>query len=72
MMNLYIAVLLLYNFVSLSIYLDNNATTPLEDEVIDEITKAMKDGWGNPSSAHQVGMFLILRIVLVQNDISTK
>ncbi|ESO08113.1 hypothetical protein HELRODRAFT_98239 [Helobdella robusta] len=38
------------------VYLDNNATTPLDDEVLDEITYALKYGWGNPSSSYQNGV----------------
>ncbi|MBI2281690.1 MAG: cysteine desulfurase [Bacteroidetes bacterium] len=37
------------------IYLDNAATTPLDPEVIDVMTKAMKNTYGNPSSVHAVG-----------------
>ncbi|XP_052778223.1 selenocysteine lyase-like isoform X1 [Mya arenaria] len=37
------------------IYLDYNATTPLESEVITTITEALTDAWGNPSSSHNTG-----------------
>ena len=37
------------------IYLDNNATTPLDPEVLEAIYSALKDDWGNPSSAHETG-----------------
>ncbi|MFC2109418.1 cysteine desulfurase family protein [Bacteroidota bacterium] len=37
------------------IYLDNAATTPMFDEVIDEISNSMKTIYGNPSSTHQFG-----------------
>lgn len=37
------------------IYLDHNATTPIREEVIDVITKAQRDYWGNPSSVHYAG-----------------
>jgi cysteine desulfurase len=36
-------------------YLDNNATTPPAPEVIDAMTLALRDTWGNPSSAHRFG-----------------
>ncbi|KAL5014410.1 hypothetical protein ScPMuIL_008680 [Solemya velum] len=39
-----------------SICLDYNATTPLEDEVIDSINKALREAWGNPSSSHNAGV----------------
>jgi cysteine desulfurase NifS len=37
------------------IYLDNNATTAPAQEVIEAMTFAMKDCYGNPSSIHQQG-----------------
>lgn len=37
------------------IYLDHNATTPLRDEVVDAMARALRDEFGNPSSAHAEG-----------------
>ncbi|XP_043926033.1 selenocysteine lyase isoform X2 [Protopterus annectens] len=37
------------------IYMDYNATTPLEPEVIEAVTEAMKEAWGNPSSTYEPG-----------------
>uniref|UniRef100_A0A7N8XWJ1 Selenocysteine lyase n=1 Tax=Mastacembelus armatus TaxID=205130 RepID=A0A7N8XWJ1_9TELE len=37
------------------IYMDYNATTPLEPEVIQAITEALRDAWGNPSSNYIAG-----------------
>jgi cysteine desulfurase len=37
------------------IYLDHNATTPVRDSVILAMTRALRDGWGNPSSVHAEG-----------------
>lgn len=37
------------------IYLDNAATTPLLDEVLDEMLPYMKENYGNPSSIHKLG-----------------
>ncbi len=37
------------------IYLDNAATTPIRQEVIDEMIKVMQSEYGNPSSTHSVG-----------------
>ena len=37
------------------IYLDNAATTPLLDEVIDAMVVVMKNNFGNPSSTHTLG-----------------
>lgn len=40
---------------SREIYLDNNATTGVLPEVLDAVTTAMRDGYGNPSSVHEAG-----------------
>ena len=37
------------------VYLDNAATTPMYNEVIDEMTTVMKSVYGNPSSTHAIG-----------------
>uniref|UniRef100_A0A8D3EB80 Selenocysteine lyase n=1 Tax=Scophthalmus maximus TaxID=52904 RepID=A0A8D3EB80_SCOMX len=37
------------------IYMDYNATTPLEPEVTEAITEALQQAWGNPSSSYIAG-----------------
>ena len=37
------------------IYLDHNATTPLLPAVLDRMTEALRDEFGNPSSVHHFG-----------------
>jgi len=37
------------------IYFDNAATTPIRQEVIDEMVNVMQSEFGNPSSTHSVG-----------------
>src|SRR5690625_6795913 len=37
------------------IYLDHAATTPMHEEVIEEMTKCMREVYGNPSSTHVFG-----------------
>jgi cysteine desulfurase len=37
------------------IYLDHNATTPLREEVAEAMARALRDLFGNPSSAHAEG-----------------
>ncbi len=37
------------------IYLDHNATTPLREEVVDAMHRALRDLHGNPSSNHAEG-----------------
>ncbi|XP_060007682.1 selenocysteine lyase isoform X3 [Lagenorhynchus albirostris] len=41
--------------VSRKVYMDYNATTPLEPEVIQAMTEAMQEAWGNPSSPYAAG-----------------
>jgi cysteine desulfurase len=37
------------------IYMDNAATTPIDEEVIVEMTKILRNSFGNPSSIHSLG-----------------
>ena len=37
------------------IYLDHNATTPPRPEVVDLVTRVLRDAWGNASSVHAYG-----------------
>src|SRR5580704_13745135 len=37
------------------VYLDWNATTPPLADVVDAMTRAARDAWGNPSSVHATG-----------------
>lgn len=37
------------------VYLDNAATTPLDDRVIEAMTQIMKSTYGNPSASHSLG-----------------
>jgi cysteine desulfurase len=37
------------------IYLDNNATTRIDDRVFEAMLPWLREGYGNPSSAHQLG-----------------
>lgn len=39
----------------MAIYLDNNATTPLDPQVLETMTAVLRDAWGNPSSLHAFG-----------------
>ncbi|WDV44463.1 cysteine desulfurase family protein [Clostridiaceae bacterium M8S5] len=39
----------------MNVYLDNSATTRVREEVIKEITKVLKESYGNPSSLHRMG-----------------
>lgn len=37
------------------IYMDYNATTPLEAEVVQTVSEALQEAWGNPSSSYPAG-----------------
>lgn len=37
------------------VYLDNAATTPVREEVLEVIHQALKDNYGNPSSTYEIG-----------------
>ncbi len=37
------------------IYLDYNATTPVDPRVAEAVAGTLRDGWGNPSSGHRAG-----------------
>ena len=37
------------------VYLDHNATTPVRDEVVDLMTRVLRERYGNPSSVHAEG-----------------
>ena len=37
------------------IYLDNNSTTQPAPEVVDAMTRVLREDWGNPSSVHRFG-----------------
>lgn len=50
------------------LYLDYNATTPLEPEVLESINAALKDAWGNPSSAHDAGTTIDVNNIVVLSD----
>ncbi|MBI4445498.1 MAG: cysteine desulfurase NifS [Acidobacteria bacterium] len=39
----------------MQVYLDNNATTPLDPEVVEEMLKHFRDDFGNASSIHSYG-----------------
>ncbi|XP_053895073.1 selenocysteine lyase isoform X7 [Malaclemys terrapin pileata] len=41
--------------VESKVYMDYNATTPMAPEVIQTVTEAMHEAWGNPSSSYTAG-----------------
>ena len=41
-----------------TVYLDYNATTPLDPSVLEAITSTLRDSWGNPSSSYPAGKLI--------------
>ena len=52
------------------IYLDNAATTPLSEEVIDAMVSVLKNNYGNPSSTHSLGQEAKILIENVRRDVA--
>lgn len=52
------------------IYLDNAATTPLAEEVIDAMVQVMKVNYGNPSSTHSFGQDAKILIENVRREVA--
>ena len=52
------------------IYLDNAATTPLAEEVIDAMVQVMKVNYGNPSSTHSLGQEAKILIENVRREVA--
>lgn len=51
--------------------MDYNATTPLEPEVLQAITEALQDAWGNPSSSYIAGQETIFVMASPCNQTTT-
>ena len=41
--------------IIVEVYLDNAATTKMDDRVLEEMLPYLKDNYGNPSSAYKIG-----------------
>lgn len=54
----------------MSLYLDNNATTPPDTQVIDVMRCCLEEDWGNPSSAHRAGIAARRRVELARSSFS--
>ncbi|XP_010345551.3 selenocysteine lyase isoform X3 [Saimiri boliviensis] len=48
-----------HNSPERKVYMDYNATTPLEPEVIQAVTEAMWEAWGNPSSPYPAAVTFV-------------
>ncbi len=51
------------------IYLDNNATTRPADEVVDAMTRVLREQWANPSSVHRSGQSVRREIELARSAV---
>ncbi len=52
------------------VYLDNNSTTMPAPEVVEAITTALRDDWGNPSSVHRFGQRARQRVELAREQLA--
>lgn len=52
------------------IYLDNAATTPLSEEVIDAMVSVLRNNYGNPSSTHSLGQEAKILIENVRREVA--
>lgn len=55
----------------ITIYADANATTPMHPLALDAMMEALKESWGNPSSAHQSGRQARLLLERARQQVST-
>lgn len=53
-----------------AVYLDHAATTPMRQEVIDEMLRIMTSVYGNPSSIHQFGRQAEFELVLARDTVA--
>ena len=52
------------------IYLDNSATTKPCKEAVEAITKALTEGWGNPSALYQFGIDAVAALRVARNKVA--
>ena len=52
------------------IYLDHNATTPLDPRVLEAMLPALRDGFGNPSSLHWFGQQARAAVDMAREDVA--
>ncbi len=52
------------------IYLDNAATTPLSEEVIDSMVTVLRESYGNPSSTHSLGQEAKILLENVRREVA--
>ena len=52
------------------VYLDNSATTKPHREVIDEVMECMEHYFGNPSSAHKLGVEAEKKIKIAREKVA--
>jgi len=53
------------------VYLDHNATSPLRDEVIENMIRVMRDHHGNPSSVHEEGRAARVELDCAREQVAT-
>ena len=51
-------------------YLDNSATTRVDDRVVDYIARVMRESYGNPSSLYDLGLKSHLLLEEARKDVA--
>jgi len=58
------------NRKSNTIYCDHSATTPVDQQVIEEMQRVMNEVWGNASSVHQIGRSAKVELEMAREQIA--
>ncbi len=53
----------------IGVYLDNNATTRPDPDVVAAVTEALSEGWANPSSVHRAGQAVRRKVELAREEV---
>lgn len=68
----YVIAIIVAGDETLEAYLDNSATTPLCEEAIAAMLKALNTNWGNPSSMHTKGQQAEIKLEQARTEVAKK
>jgi len=54
----------------MNVYLDNNATTKPLPQVVEAVMSGLTDGFANPSSPHQLGLFARMKVEQARESVA--
>jgi cysteine desulfurase len=52
------------------VYMDHNSTTPIDPRVVDAMVSSLQDNYGNPSSAHSVGVSAAMAVERARQQVA--